>query len=293
MGKLKSILKSVEELTGINLVLDDLLSARFDIITVLMIRAYAKGNVFDESQTAELSSLINDILDIKLKSVKGDKTAETLFNGILKLANPPKMIRKKSNKKKPFLPIVNDMLTGFNPSPHLVRGYEIRYLMSQISSLVEPVCTCQKPKNLNDLLNEFERQKDKDAELVKHQVFEQSDFGKGFCDCSKLIPSSRIKLRLDRASIGNQSLVKEIETFFNDPNNKRKLGRLTLEGLAKKIHIYRVYEGNPNTDLTERMLDRSMQYLKEFEKDNPNEVEMSHKLPVRGGEDLNYQFLTN
>lgn len=293
MGRLKSILKSVEELTGVSLDSNDLLSARFDIITVLMIRAYAKDKVFDDSQTAEFSSLFSDILDIKLRSIKGDETAETLFNGILKLANPPKMIRKKVNKKKPFLPIVKDMLTGFKPSPHLIRGYEVRRLMSQISFLVEPVCTCRKPKNLNDLLDRLESQEKQNVQSENHQILGQIDFGEGFCRCYKLSPSSKIRLRVDYPSIENQSLVKELENFFNNPENKGKLGRLTLEGLAKKMHISRIYEKDPSSDLTERMLDRSMQYLREFEKDNPNEVETSYKLPVRGGEDLNYQFLTN
>lgn len=290
-GLFKSILNGIEDLTGVRLNLGDIFAARFNLITVLLINAYIKKGKLDKSHAIGLSSLFSTILELKLKAAEGDKSANTLYKGIEKLAYPPKMIRNKKNKKTPFLPIVEDMLNNYHSSPHLVRAYEIRRLMSELSFIIEPICDCTKPKNFKDLLVNTSKNQiiedENQKNFIKNLI---ENFEEQICKCYKLNTTSKIKLR-EKPQSKNENLTEEANIFFQGATQAKK-SNFTWEGLAKKIYLERESAKDSSAKLTERDINRSLQYLRQYESDYPEVIENCLKLPVLDGENLPYQILT-
>lgn len=279
---IESILRGVEELSGVKLNDDDLVMARHPLITVLLAVAYLRENKLNSSQVASLFSLWSEVLELQLQIADGDKSAIKLYKGIEKLANPPKMLRNEKNQKPPFLPIVDDLLENYKSSEHLVRAYEVRRLMSELSNLVVPVCNCSKPKSYGEL---FSKPRNLD-ESFYNGTFTSSE---SLCECSVLKPRSKIILREKFFSL-NEELIEEVNNFFEHaPNNVKS--RLTLEGLAKKIYLHRKSLNDPAAKFSEREINRDMKHLQDYERKNPETLKNSHLLHVRDGEDLPYQFL--
>lgn len=162
MEVVQNIKSEVEDLIGFKLNRYDFPLIRHILKTALLVTAHFKKGDLDESQVANLSLIFERILELQLRALKGDKTAESYYLAIEKLNFPPKMIRSEKNKKKPFLPIVEDILAKYQSSPELLRAYDIRKIMSDLSFIVEPVCNCSNPKNLDDLLKiNFEENENK------------------------------------------------------------------------------------------------------------------------------------
>ena len=261
MEFIRSLIDGVEELTGIKLTEDDLADVRQELITVLMVAAYHKNKEISDKQVASVFSLFEGVRKLQMRAAKGDESAQLLIMGVEKLVNPPKMIRSDKSKKKPFLPIVKDLVEGYWTSPHLIQAWEVRNIMSSLSFIVEPVCSCPKSK-----LNDFPPS----------------------CRCLKLQPKSKVKLRL-RPILKNTKLIKEAN-LLNVKTGVNKRSFQTWQGLAVRIYLNRLLKKTPDSKLTESEIKRSLRKLSEFEKVHPEEVERSYKLPVYHGDPLTYQF---
>jgi len=280
----KYLEQEVEKITGVKVDCKDLSAASSLLKTTLLAEGYFKNGHLDSSHIAKLTLLFDGILTLLLRS-EDDKEAKLFFQAVEKLIFPPQMYRKKVSKRKAFVPNVEFLVSNFHSSPELVRAYELRQLMSELSFLIEPICGCRKPKGLSELLHSLatdRKMKDVSVSIANYSAL--------ICNCEKLKPDSKIKLgsRISREGALFEEAKQILSIFFKD-NKKRTI---TWEGLAKKIYLERQYQTDSNTNLTERSLNRSLQKLKEFEKQFPEVVEHSLKLPVFQGDDLPYQFLT-
>ena len=287
MKIIKNILNTVEGLSNIKLTEKDLIPAYYPITTVLLAIAHHKEEKINTQQIASLFSLFGRLLELQKSAIDGNKDAQTLYSGIEKLANPPKMLR--TDKKALFVPRVEDLLNACGSSPHLVRAYEFRLLMSNLSFLVEPVCNCSESKTIRKStieINGNSLESTGNADEIFHSIVNSLSTT---CNCYKLRPQSKIKLRT-KLIARNKDLVKEVVDFF-DGASKSVLRRITLEGLARKIYLNRKNSKDNDAKYTEREINRDIKYLRDFENQYPNKIDNSDSLPVWDGDCLPYQIL--
>lgn len=136
---IKDICDHVRGLAGIDADDSELLNNMYLISTALLVQAYEMKGELSESEASKISILFGDLLKIALDAHKGDESAVMQLKAIEKLIHIPKMIASKKKKKKPFLPIIEDLISGYHTSPHLLRAWEVRKLMSRLSFFVSPV----------------------------------------------------------------------------------------------------------------------------------------------------------
>ena len=284
----RNIIKAIDELSGVILTLEDISSARHNIITVLLLQAHFKKGDLDSVQVARLSSLFSTLVEIQLEVENGDASALTRYRAIEKLAVPPKKIQSR-NRKRPLVRIAKDVINNYNSSPDLLRGYEFRKLMSELSFVVEPICNCQKPKSLSELLERVKKWETEDTPVpnqARLNVIE--DVSENICSCHRLVPKSRIRLR-EKPAFNREGLFEEVREVLGECS-QLAIARLTWEGLAKKIFLEREGQKDAGGKFTERELRRSLKSLEEYEFRHPSELKKSQKLPVFGGRDLLYNF---
>ena len=285
MNIIESIFDGIEDLTQIRLSLQDLkdiqlsenelIDTRYDLMTILLIYVSYKKGELNINDVKRISSIFEIIRKLQLATGNGDEDSKLLFDAIEKLAKPPKMRRNKKAKTKPFLPGVKDLLEK-KSSPHLKRAYEIRRLMSELSFIVEPVNVSKL-----EILESLE---------ANPKLLQKNRKGSQKINSNKLESISKIKVR-EKPVSSRIDLIEEVNKTISNLEEAAS-AKLTFVGLAKKIYLERAYQKDANSNLTERELNRCIQYLNEFEKQNPEEIESSNKLPIYGGEHLSYKNLT-
>lgn len=133
-----SMIEGIRELTGVELTEADFANVRHSLMTVLLVVAHHKAGELSDAEAANVLSLTDGLLELQLRAHKGEQTAQTFLKGVGKLVFPPKMLRSEGNRKEPFLPFVNDLLSGYRTSPHLIHAWNVRLLMSELSFQIEP-----------------------------------------------------------------------------------------------------------------------------------------------------------
>ena len=133
-----NLLRAVAELTGVELIADDIAYMRHDLITVLLIAAHCKKGELTDNQANRLSLLFSQLLKLQLRAHSGDSEARLFLEAISKCTDPPQNPPSSVKKKKAFIPAVKDFMSNGASSEHLVRACKIRSLMSQLSFSVEP-----------------------------------------------------------------------------------------------------------------------------------------------------------
>jgi hypothetical protein len=277
---IESLIRGVEELTGINLTLDDVRDVRQELITILLITAHKKGGELTDSEAAKLYSLTDRVRQLQMQVKTGDSDAELKLRLVEKLTDSPKMIHSQKKKTTPFITVVKDALEGYKTSPHFVHVGEIRKLMSQLSYIVKPICSCSKKQELDNWLSLKTDLSEEEKKLIRT---DNADF---VCSCNTLKPESKVELR-KRVISRRVNLIEEAETVFKK-GTKRENSRLTLELLAKKIYLRRIENENSEDKTDINSLNRSLREVELFEKMNPDLLKRRRRLQIFNGEDIFY-----
>jgi hypothetical protein len=279
---LSLIATSVSELSGENFRSMDFVNASYDLTTIGLMHAFERGGSISPEQRAALSILFSKIVDLQIGAEQGDGSAKKQLGVILKAAFPPAMIRRPNGRlKTSSLPAFDNLLENYQTSPDLEVAFAVRSLASQLSFMVQPICTFHRVKQQTP---EKSARNSSDEFPIFLRELER-------CRCGRVDFDTRIQLRPKPSTKRHEpepQAYKEARRVISNLSSSSKK-RLTLIRLAKKVFLHRSSQSNENSNMTERKLDRALKILTDLEETSPDLVKDWLRLPIINGPDILYK----
>ncbi len=244
---ISEVFDEVREEYGEELWATDLFNLSNNILTAARLQAAFKQERLDGPQVAQSTLLFQRIVQLQVLAAEGDDIADLLLRAIQKSAFPPLTLPDGKKSKPSLVPQLERIVDQYNSSPHLVRAYEIRYLMYELSFVVDPVCTCF-PK----------RRKWTIADALDYLDNSQQP-----CGCRTLRPESIVMLKDSVMSL-SEPLHAESAKLISMMKAAEK-SKISLLTLAKKIFVSRKDSSGDDHFVDMRVLNRDIQMLRKFE----------------------------
>ena len=180
------------QLSGEQFLSTDFKNATYDLTSIGLLHVYEKRRVISKEQRAQISLLIDKIINLQFQAAAGDCFAEKQIRVISKSAFPPVMIRRsKGNVRASTLPIFDDFLEKYRSSRDFEIATEVRRLASQLSFIVQPICAAHRAKK-----RIFDETVTKDSEFSlspNQRKFNESMRLANACCCRKVTLSTKVR----------------------------------------------------------------------------------------------------